>query len=104
MQALWITALNVKYRDFRYIVPFLLQVGLFLSPIGFRTDVLPNWRDLLALNPLTGVIEGFRWCLLADAPALYLPGLLISVTITIILVGSGLWYFRKTERQFADVI
>ncbi len=101
---LWLTALTVKYRDFRYIVPFLLQVGLFLSPIGFRTDVLPNWRDLLALNPLTGVIEGFRWCLLADAPALYLPGLLISVTITIILVGSGLWYFRKTERQFADVI
>lgn len=101
---LWLTALTVKYRDFRYIVPFLLQVGLFLSPIGFRTDVLPNWRDLLALNPLTGVIEGFRWCLLAEAPPLYLPGLASSVAIMFMLIVSGLWYFRRTERQFADVI
>lgn len=101
---LWLTALTVKFRDFRYIVPFLLQVGLFLSPIGFRTDVLPNWRDLLAFNPLTGVIEGFRWSLLHDAAPLHLPGLLISVLVMFILLGSGIWYFRRTERQFADVI
>jgi lipopolysaccharide transport system permease protein len=101
---LWLTALTVKYRDFRYIVPFFLQVGLFLSPIGFRTDILPNWRDLLALNPMTGVIEGFRWCLLHNAGEFYWRGFATSLGIGLLLLITGLWYFRRTERSFADVI
>lgn len=101
---LWLTALTVKYRDFRFIVPFLLQVGVFLSPIGFRTDILPNWRDLLALNPITGMIEGFRWCLLGGESPFYWPCLLSSTIVGGILLVSGLWYFRRTERSFADII
>jgi lipopolysaccharide transport system permease protein len=101
---LWITALTVKYRDFRFISPFLLQIGLFVTPIGYRTDFLPNWRDLLALNPLTGVVNGFRWCLLGGDMDFYASGLIMSLLISAILLGTGLWYFRGTERQFADVI
>jgi lipopolysaccharide transport system permease protein len=101
---LWITALTVKYRDFRFITPFLLQIGLFVTPVGYRTDLLPNWRDLLALNPLTGVVNGFRWCLLGGDMDFYASGLVMSVLISAILLGTGLWYFRSTERQFADVI
>lgn len=101
---LWLTALTVKYRDFRFIVPFLLQVGVFLSPIGFRTDVLPNWRGFLALNPLTGMIEGFRWCLLGGEASFYWPSFATSLGLGLVLLGSGLWYFRRTERNFADII
>jgi len=101
---LWITALTVKYRDFRFITPFLLQIGLFVTPIGYRTDFLPNWRDLLALNPLTGVVNGFRWCLLGGDMDFYASSLVMSVLISAMLLGTGLWYFRGTERQFADVI
>ena len=101
---LWITALTVKYRDFRFITPFLLQIGLFVTPIGYRTDFLPNWRDLLALNPLTGVVNGFRWCLLGGGMDFYASGLVMSLLISAVLLGTGLWYFRSTERQFADVI
>ena len=101
---LWITALTVKYRDFRFISPFLLQIGLFVTPIGYRTDFLPNWRDLLALNPLTGVVNGFRWCLLGGDMDFYASGLIMSLLISAVLLGTGLWYFRGTERQFADVI
>jgi lipopolysaccharide transport system permease protein len=101
---LWITALTVKYRDFRFITPFLLQIGLFVTPIGYRTDFLPNWRDLLALNPLTGVVNGFRWCLLGGNMDFHASGLVMSVLISVVLLGTGLWYFRGTERQFADVI
>jgi len=101
---LWITALTVKYRDFRFIAPFLLQIGLFVTPIGYRTDFLPNWRDLLSLNPLTGVVNGFRWCLLGGGMEFYAPGLLVSLAATALLLATGLWYFRATERQFADVI
>ncbi|HUL53532.1 MAG TPA: ABC transporter permease [Opitutaceae bacterium] len=101
---LWITALTVKYRDFRFIAPFLLQIGLFVTPIGYRTDFLPNWRDLLSLNPLTGVVNGFRWCLLGGGMEFYTPGLLVSLAATAVLLATGLWYFRSTERQFADVI
>lgn len=101
---LWITALTVKYRDFRFITPFLLQIGLFVTPIGYRTDFLPNWRDLLALNPLTGVVNGFRWCLLGGGMDFHASGLVMSLLISAVLLGTGLWYFRGTERQFADVI
>jgi lipopolysaccharide transport system permease protein len=101
---LWITALTVKYRDFRFITPFLLQIGVFVTPVGYRTDFLPNWRDWLALNPLTSMVEGFRWCLLGGRTEFYERGLLLSLAVTAILLVGGLWYFRKTERQFADVI
>ena len=101
---LWVTALTVKYRDFRFITPFILQIGVFVTPVGYRTDFLPNWRDLLALNPLAGVVDGVRWCLLAGRTDLYLPGLAAAVVMAALLLTSGIWYFRKTERQFADVI
>jgi lipopolysaccharide transport system permease protein len=101
---LWITALTVQYRDFRFITPFILQIGMFVTPVGYRTDLLPNWRDLLALNPLTGVVDGVRWSLLGGRAPLHLPGLGVSLLVAVLLLGSGLWYFRRTERQFADVI
>lgn len=101
---LWIAALTVKFRDFRFITPFVLQIGMFVTPIGFRADNLPNWRDLLALNPLAGVVEGVRWSLLGGHTNLYMPGLISSLMVAAILVGTGLWYFRRTERQFADII
>ncbi len=101
---LWISALTVKYRDFRYITPFLLQIGLFVTPVGYRTDLLPRWRDLLALNPLTGVVGGFRWSLLGSGTDLNGVELATSLTVAAILLATGLWYFRATERQFADVI
>jgi lipopolysaccharide transport system permease protein len=101
---LWISALTVKFRDFRFITPFILQIGIFVTPVGFRTDHLPNWRDLIALNPLAGVVDGFRWSLLGGRTDIYVPGLLSSLVVAAILVGTGLWYFRRTERQFADII
>jgi lipopolysaccharide transport system permease protein len=101
---LWLTALTVRFRDFRFIVPFLLQVGVFLSPVGFSTSNLPSWRLLFSLNPMVAVIDGFRWCLLRGRPPLYLPEVLIGVAVTAALLVSGLWYFRRTERSFADVI
>jgi lipopolysaccharide transport system permease protein len=101
---LWFTALTVKYRDFRFIVPFLLQIGIFVSPVGYRTDFFPNWRDLLALNPLTGIIDGFRWCLLGGTHALSVGGLISSILMISLMIAGGLWFFRRTERQFADVI
>lgn len=101
---LWITALTVRFRDFRFITPFIVQIGLFVTPVGYRTDYLPNWRDLLALNPLAGVVDGVRWSLLGGRTDIYLPGLALSVGVAAVLLATGLWYFRRTERQFADVI
>jgi len=101
---LWITALTVKYRDFRFITPFVLQIGMFVTPVGYRTDFLPNWRDWLALNPLTSMVEGFRWCLLGGRTEFYERGLFLSLAVMAAMLLGGLWYFRKTERQFADVI
>jgi lipopolysaccharide transport system permease protein len=102
---LWFAALNVKYRDFRYVVPFVLQVGLYISPVGFSSEVIPErWRLLYSLNPMVGVIDGFRWSLLGEPTEVYLPGLAISVVSITILLASALWFFRRTERTFADVI
>jgi lipopolysaccharide transport system permease protein len=101
---LWLTALTVKYRDFRFIVPFLLQVGMYISPVGYRTDFYPSWQPLLNLNPLTAIINGFRWCLLGGNQALDTAALLCGTAGISILLVTGLWYFRKTERSFADVI
>jgi lipopolysaccharide transport system permease protein len=102
---LWTCALNVAYRDFRYIVPFIVQFGLYISPVGFSSDVVPEqWRMLYALNPMVGVIDGFRWALLRGESPLDGTALLTSVAITVLLCSSGVWYFRKMERTFADVI
>ena len=101
---LWLTALTVKYRDFRFVVPFLLQVGLFLSPVGFSSTNLPNWRFVYSLNPMVGAIDGFRWCLLRGEPALDPFNLATSVAMAFFLLATGLWYFRRTERSFADLI
>jgi lipopolysaccharide transport system permease protein len=103
--ALYITALNVKYRDFRYIIPFLVQVGLYVSPVGFSSAVIPDeWRLLYSLNPVVGVIDGFRWCLLGGASQLYVPGFLGSLAVVAAFLLIGVRYFRKTERTFADVV
>jgi lipopolysaccharide transport system permease protein len=102
---LWLAALNVQYRDFRYIVPFLIQIGLFISPVGFNSSVVPDqWRLIYSLNPMVGVIDGFRWSVLGGHALLYLPGLALSLTTAALFLMSGIWYFRKTERSFADVI
>ncbi len=103
--ALLIAALNVKYRDFRFILPFLLQFGLYVSPVGFSSSVAPDgWRFLYSLNPVVGVIDGFRWCLLGGESQLYLPGFVGSCAVAAALAWFGVAYFRKFERSFADVI
>jgi len=102
---LWLCALNVKYRDFRYVVPFIVQFGLYISPVGFSSSVVPErWRLLYSVNPMVGVIDGFRWALLPGGATLYWPGFVMSVVLTVLLLWSGLWYFRRTEKTFADVI
>ncbi len=102
---LWLTALNVKYRDFRYIVPFIVQFGLYISPVGFSSSIVPSrWRLLYSLNPMVGVIDGFRWAILGSESKIYLPGFIISMVIVAALLITGIMYFRKTEKSFADVI
>jgi lipopolysaccharide transport system permease protein len=103
--ALFISALNVKYRDFRYIIPFIVQFGLYVSPVGFSSALVPvQWRFWYSLNPVVGVIDGFRWCLLGDGSRFYLPGFLLSLGIVALLLWFGIAYFRRTERSFADLI
>jgi lipopolysaccharide transport system permease protein len=103
--ALWLTALNVKYRDFRYIIPFIVQFGLYISPVGFSSAVVPEkWRIFYYLNPVVGPIDGFRWCLLQTGTPLNQQELLISLGVNVMLLILGISYFRATERGFADVI
>jgi len=102
---LWIAAMNVKYRDFRYIVPFIVQFGLYVSPVGFSSSVVPEqYRFLYSINPMVGVIDGFRWAILGSDVSFYLPGFLLSIGLVAVLLTGGLWFFRKTERTFADII
>lgn len=102
---LWIAALNVKYRDFRIIVPFVVQFGLYISPVGFSSNIVPaQWRLLYSLNPLVGVIDGFRWAILGGNTRLYWPGFLLSLALVLVILVTGILYFRKTEKTFADVI
>jgi lipopolysaccharide transport system permease protein len=123
---LWFASLNVKYRDFRFIVPFVVQFGIYVSPVGFSSSIVPaKWRLLYSLNPLVGIIDGFRWAIIGAgsgeqgagsleqgaksleqgaASGLYLPGFLMSIGLVLMLLASGIWYFRRTERTFADVI
>lgn len=103
--SLWVSALNVKYRDFKYIIPFVVQFGLYISPVGFSSTVVPaKWRLLYSLNPMVGVIDGFRWAVLGGKATLYVPGLALSVLLVFGVLIGGVAYFRKTEKQFADVI
>lgn len=102
---LFISAMNVKYRDFRYIVPFIVQFGLYISPVGFSSSIIPeNWRLIYSLNPMVGVIDGFRWAILGKDVTFYIPGFLMSVVLVFLLFLIGIGYFRKTERTFADII
>ena len=102
---LWLASLNVQYRDFRYIVPFIVQFGLYISPVGFSSTIVPQqWRFLYSLNPMVGVIDGFRWAILGGDSNLYLPGFTLSAGLVMLLFISGVWYFRRIERTFADVI
>jgi lipopolysaccharide transport system permease protein len=103
--ALWITALNVKYRDFRYIIPFIVQLGLYVSPVGFSSSVVPEqWRLLYSLNPMVGIIDGFRWCILGGQSELYVPGLAMSTGVTAFFLWFGIRRFRAMEKSFADLI
>jgi lipopolysaccharide transport system permease protein len=102
---LWLAALNVEYRDFRYIVPFIVQFGFFISPVGYSTSNVPSeWRLLYSLNPMVGVIDGFRWAIVGGESAIYMPGFLLSTALVLVMLVSGVWYFRKMEKRFADVI
>jgi lipopolysaccharide transport system permease protein len=103
--AFLISALNVKYRDFRYVIPFIVQFGLYVSPVGFSSAIVPEaWRFWYSLNPMVGVIDGFRWCLLGGESQLYLPGFVLSLVMVAGLLLLGISYFRRTERTFADLI
>jgi len=114
---LFITALNVKYRDFRYVIPFLIQFGLYASPVGFSSTVIheklvqklgEHLGDqlflLYSLNPMVGVIDGFRWAILGNNSSIYLPGFVLSLLVVGLFLILGIWYFRKTEKSFADII
>ncbi len=103
--SLWLAALNVQYRDFRFVVPFIIQFGLYVSPVGFSSAIVPpQWRLIYSLNPMVGVIDGFRWAILGQASPLYWPGFCLSLVLMCGLLASGIWYFRRMERTFADVI
>ncbi len=101
----WLAALNVQYRDFRFVVPFIVQTGFFISPVGYSSNIVPEkLRLLYSLNPMVGVIDGFRWAILGGDSTLYWPGFLLSLGLVILVFFSGILYFRKMERTFADVI
>jgi lipopolysaccharide transport system permease protein len=103
--SLWITALNVRYRDFRYVIPFIVQFGLYISPVGFSSNVIgEQWRLIYSINPMVGVIDGFRWSVLGSESPLYLPGLAVSVCITLLFLWFGIRQFRNMEKSFADLI
>jgi lipopolysaccharide transport system permease protein len=106
---LLVTALNVKYRDFRFVLPFMIQFGLYLCPVGYSSSVVREKVGdtlflLYSLNPMVGIIDGFRWSILGSAANFYLPSFIISITAAAVLLAVGIWYFRKTERTFADII
>ena len=102
---LWVAALNVEYRDFRYIVPFVAQFGLYVSPVGFSSSIVPEkWRLLYSLNPMVGVIDGFRWSILGGDSKIFWPGFLLSISLVLAMLISGIAYFRRMEKNFADVI
>lgn len=103
--ALLMTALNVKYRDFRYVIPFILQLGTYVCPVGFSTTIVPEgWRVAYSIIPIVGVIDGFRWCLLGGQFAFYWPSFIFSILLGTATLALGIAYFRKVEKKFADVV
>ena len=99
-----IAALNVKYRDFRHVLPFIIQFGLYISPVGFSSTVVPeNWRLIYSMNPMVGVIDGFRWAIIGNT-TMYWPGFCLSAALAALLLATGFGFFRRMEREFADVI
>jgi len=103
--ALWASALVVKYRDFRFVIPFVIQIGLYASPVGFSSSIVPEqWRLLYSLNPMVGIIDGFRWSILGGQTALDARALGFSLAFTTLSLAFGVWYFRRMERSFADVV
>jgi lipopolysaccharide transport system permease protein len=102
---LWITAINVKYRDFRFVIPFIVQLGMYVSPVAFSSSVIPaEWRLLYSLNPMVGVIDGFRWCLLGGEATFYWPGFVLSLVLIALFLWIGIRQFRSMEKTFADLI
>ena len=102
---MWLSAMNVKYRDVKHVVPFIVRMGMYLSPVGFLSSVIPEeWRFWYSLNPMVGVIDGFRWCILGPDFAPYWPGLILGLAGMAVLLVGGVYYFRATEKTFADVI
>lgn len=102
---LYVAALNVKYRDFKYIVPFVVQFGLYISPVGFSSSIVPEkWKLLYSLNPMVGIIDGFRWAILGGDNHIYIPGMFVSIAVIMLILLFSLRYFRKTEKTFADII
>lgn len=102
---IYITALNVKYRDFRYIIPFIVQFGLYISPVGFSSSIIPEkYRLLYSMNPMVGAIDGFRWAILGGKSVIYLPGFLMSIGVMLFFLILGIYKFRKMEKTFADII
>jgi lipopolysaccharide transport system permease protein len=102
---LWLSALNVKYRDVKYVVPFMVSLGMYISPVGYMSSVIPEpWRFWYSLNPMVGIIEGFRWAILGPEFEPYWPGFFVSMAVVLTLLISGLYYFRSMEKTFADVI
>ena len=100
-----LAVLNVKYRDVRHAIPFLVTLGLYLSPVGFASAIVPEgWRLAYSLNPMVGVIDGFRWALFRGEPAMYWPAFALSLAVSGLVLVAGVRYFRSTERTFADVI
>ncbi len=102
---LWIASLNVKYRDFRYVVPFIISLGLYASPVGFSSSVIPEkWRLLYSINPMVGVIDGFRWSILGGDVNIYWPGFALSWAVILLFMWFGVRQFRRMEKTFADII
>lgn len=102
---LWVAALNIRFRDVGNVIPFVIQFGLYVSPIGFRSEIVPdNLRLFYSLNPLVGIVDGFRWSLLRGSAPLYWPGFLLSLTLVLVFLVCGIRYFRATEKRFADMI
>jgi lipopolysaccharide transport system permease protein len=102
---IWLTSLTVKYRDFRYIVPFIVQFGLYISPVGFSSNIVPEkWRFIYSLNPMVGVIDGFRWCILGGDMNINVQGFVLSMIVVFFFLWLGIYQFRKMEKTFADLI
>ncbi|GAP97627.1 ABC transporter permease [Leptolyngbya sp. NIES-2104] len=102
---LWFASIYVKFRDVAQVIPFVIQLGQYVSPVGYSIDIIPErWRLLYSLNPMVGVIDGFRWAILNDDQALYLPGFVLALIVILLFVWTGIYYFRGVERTFADII